>query len=116
MRVRVEAVRRRWPAVADVIEARAVGGVVTLGEAEWKVLRQWHDDAQPEPWPVWARLIARRRANGEKGVGDTVERIIGPAVSDAFKVWHYAIFKRDCKCEQRKAQWNARFPYHESVL
>jgi len=62
-------------------------------------------------WPLWALAIALLKQDGEIGVGDTLERIIGPANSAAFKAWHMATFKKSCGCSERKAVWNQRYKY-----
>ena len=66
---------------------------------------------QPAEWPWWAKAIALLKKDGDSGVGDTVERVIGPANSAAFQAWYLATFKKSCRCSQRKAEWNARFKY-----
>jgi hypothetical protein len=62
-------------------------------------------------WPVWARAIARKRIESETGVGDTVARIIAPVGGDVFKVWYRKATGRDCRCLQRQAGLNQRYPY-----
>ena len=62
-------------------------------------------------WPDWAKALADDAHDDDRGVGDTVERRIGPAASMAFKSWYKAIFGAECKCERRKAEWNALYPY-----
>lgn len=66
----------------------------------------------PKPkWPTWAKLVACRRACNHEGVGDTVYYTIGEQNSETFKVWFYAVFRRECKCPERRARWNAEMPY-----
>lgn len=66
---------------------------------------------RPDLWPLWARTMHGLRAEGDKGVGDTVERIIGTDNSAKLKSWYQATFGRSCGCDGRKADFNARFPY-----
>ena len=66
-------------------------------------------------WPVWARLVASQSSAEDAGVGDTVERVVGPFGGRAFKVWHLAVFGVVCRCAQRQAEWNTRFPYSPSA-
>ena len=61
-------------------------------------------------WPVWARFIARRAEAGERGIGDTVARLLGGA-GKGFEAWFERVFGKSCGCGQRKARLNARFPY-----
>lgn len=63
----------------------------------------------PLPWPLTIRLIARWRADGDAGVGDTAKRGTGKA-GDLFE----KLVKRiglDCGCPARRARWNALYPY-----
>lgn len=62
-------------------------------------------------WPDWAKRLADDASDEDVGIGDTVERRIGPVASKAFKTWHRAVFKKDCGCDKRKAEWNAKYPY-----
>lgn len=64
-----------------------------------------------EKWPEWAKAMALLKQDGEIGVGDTVERIIGPAVGGKFKRWYKEKFGKSCGCERRKAEWNQKYRY-----
>ncbi len=60
-------------------------------------------------WPLPIRLLARARKAEERGVGDTLQRCLGDT-GERFK----AAMKRlgfECRCEQRQAYLNVRFPY-----
>lgn len=69
-----------------------------------------------DSWPLWARSIARLRAQGDQGVGDTVERIIGPDNGDKLKAWYQKTFHRVCGCDGRKADWNIKYNYKNHVI
>lgn len=63
----------------------------------------------PEKWPRWANWVKDQRTEGDKGVGDTVERKLGVAG---------AIFKAGlkaaglgCGCGVRKDAFNIQYPY-----
>jgi hypothetical protein len=64
-----------------------------------------------EQWPGWAKGIAFFEDVKDKGIGDTVAEVIGPFTSSLFKKWHRMIFKTECNCPKRQAQWNAVYPY-----
>lgn len=70
---------------------------------------------EPFQWPLWAVTIALLKADTDAGVGDTVERIIGPIGGQAFKLWA-AKLGVDCGCGARKADWNDRFQYQSRVI
>ncbi len=62
-------------------------------------------------WPLIVKGIALLRKTGETGVGDTVERLIGPERSQKFQEWFQRAFGKSCGCARRHAWLNARFPY-----
>lgn len=61
-------------------------------------------------WPSWAKLLRTMKADGERGVGDTAERLFGLFGSDQFTKWHAAVFDRPCPAQCPKV-WNDRFGY-----
>jgi hypothetical protein len=64
-----------------------------------------------ETWPLWAKALALTKKEGEIGLGDTVERLIGHERSDAFKAWYKTAFGKPCGCSGRKAQLNREYAY-----
>ncbi len=61
-----------------------------------------------DKWPIGVKLIAEARKPEDKGVGDTVHRLIPKA--DELIAW----MKRlgiDCRCPDRRVSLNQRFPY-----
>lgn len=64
-----------------------------------------------EKWPLWAKALKLVRKEGEAGVGDTIERLIGPKNSAAYQAWHLKTFGQQCKCKQRQVNYNAKYPY-----
>lgn len=103
----------------------SLGGIADMVDrynAEWCKANRWTDyyvefespdEAMAKKkfsWPVWARAIAAISKEGERGVGDTVERVIGKENSENFKAWaKTAGF--DCNCDQRKEWLNVKYPY-----
>jgi hypothetical protein len=64
-----------------------------------------------EEWPLAIRLfISASRKPSDTGLGDIVERIIGPIGGEEFKRWYKTIFGKDCGCGQRKQWLNGRYP------
>src|SRR5207302_548591 len=61
-------------------------------------------------WPAWAKVIALAKTKDEKGVGDTIARIVGPIGGQAYKRWR-EIKGAPCGCDERQADLNAAFPY-----
>ena len=65
----------------------------------------------PKAWPIWARILSRRRADGDRGVGDTVERVVGLIGSEPFAFWHYCVFGAARPHPKCPARWNKLYPY-----
>lgn len=62
-----------------------------------------------EKWPASARFIARLARPEDKGVGSTIERLLGSA-GRLFKSM-VARLGKDCGCNRRRDTLNARYPY-----
>lgn len=67
-----------------------------------------------DEWPVWAKLAARIATPADRGIGDVIERTIGPARSKAFQDWYERLFGRKCGCERRRREWNVKYPLRDS--
>lgn len=66
----------------------------------------------PREWPILARVIRRLRAPGDRGVGDSLERLI--VGGEWFKTAYKSLLGKDCGCNRRKASLNAKFPYDKT--
>jgi hypothetical protein len=64
-----------------------------------------------QDWPMWAKMIAAKARPEDRGVGDTIERTLGPVGGDAFKRWYQDIFGRSCGCGTRRDLFNLQYPY-----
>lgn len=64
-----------------------------------------------DEWPVAARLVARLRARGDRGVGDTIARSLDKLGAKAMKRLYRIIMGADCGCADRQARLNERFRY-----
>ena len=65
----------------------------------------------PRPWPLWARALARRRVAGERGVGDTLARLLnGVGAARAAAVYERLVGKT-CGCKDRQQWMNEQWPY-----
>lgn len=64
-------------------------------------------------WPVWIRVfkLTLGKPGVDRGVGDTVARLIGNDSSEAFKTWYKEKFGVSCGCQGRQDQLNANYPY-----
>lgn len=62
-------------------------------------------------WPTWALAIKTLRKPEDRGVGDTLARVIGHFGGEAYKKWHLRVFGTPCGCEAKQAAFNAEFPY-----
>ena len=62
-------------------------------------------------WPRWAKALARRKRDGEAGVGDTLERLLRHLGGNAFKAAYRRLTGGDCGCTDRQARLNVAYPY-----
>ena len=90
----------------------------TISDDAWKSLRAKYGapvtrTQSPRPWPLAARVLRGLRRPGEKGVGDTLARIIGNMGGDAFKRWSKRL-GFNCHCDDRQAALNSRWSYDET--
>lgn len=67
-------------------------------------------EPQSREWPVLVKLVAVMRKESDRGVGDTVARVIGPAGGDAFKEWMDKL-GLNCGCGERQEWLNGLYPY-----
>ena len=65
-------------------------------------------------WPLWAKLVKRLRHDGERGVGDTVQRIAAKFGGEKFKLWAKSM-GLPCGCTERQGRWNALYPYDDGA-
>lgn len=61
----------------------------------------------PNAWVRWVRLL---RSRDDKGVGDTVKRILATFGGERFKAFATRV-GIPCKCAERQAEWNKLWPY-----
>jgi len=61
-------------------------------------------------WPLLIRPMKLLAKPDDKGLGDIVERTIGPVGGDAYKLWYKATFGKTCGCTKRKDNLNERYP------
>lgn len=80
---------------------------------KWTEARAESSEEDPIPheqWPFWALALEILAKPEDKGIGDIIERTIGPIGGDKFKAWHLKVFKRGCGCSERQNTFNERFP------
>lgn len=87
---------------------------VTLALSDYQLLRAKFANNEPaSEWPDWAVELAKKSARGDRGVGDTIRRLVGVERRPAFKVWHQATFGlwiAPCGPGLLK-RWNQLYPY-----
>ena len=69
---------------------------------------------RPE-WPLVLQPMKLLAKPEDTGLGDIVERLIGPIGGEAFKAWYLKTFGKACGCEMRKESWNRRYPLESSI-
>jgi hypothetical protein len=76
----------------------------TLNEALEQM--PWWVKAMEAGWPA-LRALARP---GDRGMGDVVERTVGPLGGTAFKGWYQKLTGRSCGCGARREELNRWYP------
>lgn len=69
--------------------------------------------AMPLPrqeWPMAISLMANLAGPNDAGMGDVIERIVGPIGGITFQTWYRKITGKDCGCGARKQWLNERYP------
>lgn len=106
-----------WPVtregIANWVDSTNAARCQSYGWTEFTI-----DDNEPsievvpyDGWPLWAKAMAAVKTPEDRGVGDTVERTIGPANSSAIKKFYHKTFGRTCNCDGRRDTWNRKYPY-----
>lgn len=65
----------------------------------------------PKEWPMLARIIRRMRSTEDRGVGDTVARMLSYFGAKSMSEMYERIMGKPCGCGDRQARLNAFFPY-----
>jgi hypothetical protein len=82
-----------------------------------KLVEHKVDDAPiKRDWPLILRPLRLLAKPGDKGLGDIVERVIGPVGGDAYKAWYKNVFGKPCGCTKRGDNLNKRFPLDQAQL
>lgn len=61
-------------------------------------------------WPMILLPLRLMAKSGDRGLGDIVERVVGPIGGDLYKTWYRKIFGKSCGCQERKENLNADYP------
>ncbi len=94
----------------DVVSRGIVrGDVLELNESEYIALRKKYNNQTPRRWPLWALALKAISKPQEKGVGDTLARLI--VGKESFKQWFKKTFRKSCGCDARQGRLNEMFPY-----
>lgn len=66
--------------------------------------------AKSPKWPFILQPLKAFAKEGDRGLGDIIERMVGPVGGDAYKKWHLKIFGKPCSCSERQDSLNLDFP------
>jgi hypothetical protein len=61
-------------------------------------------------WPLILLPLKLLAQPGDRGLGDIVERTIGPIGGEIYKSWYKRIFGKPCGCQERKENLNSEYP------
>ncbi|MCX7915043.1 MAG: hypothetical protein N3A53_01900 [Verrucomicrobiae bacterium] len=115
--IKAQASHRPRGYVDDVLSRGKVQGDWLHIEPEdyWELRRKYGAKAAVQKRWLWlARLISKLRRPRDRGVGDTIERIIRPVGGQAYKELHRFVTGKPCRCAHRQAKLNSAFPYTQT--
>ncbi len=69
-----------------------------------------------DQWPRLARWLSRRSTASDRGLGDTLARLLSRLGVARFKIWFHTLTGHDCGCADRQAHLNAIYPLSEDPL
>lgn len=73
------------------------------------------DPVPHNKWPLAAKSIAAMKIDEDKGVGDTIKRLLGTA-GKLYQSLFIALTGSSCKsCGFRQQKWNQLYPYEKSI-
>lgn len=65
----------------------------------------------PYTLPYFLKPIITQKIDSDKGIGDTVERLIHKTGLDSLSKTYEKLTGRNCGCNNRKEWLNNRYPY-----
>jgi len=63
-----------------------------------------------EDWPAPFKALIPFAIPQDVGLGDTIERHVGPIGGRLFAKWFFETFNRSCGCDTRREKWNIQYP------
>lgn len=64
----------------------------------------------PSQWPTILEPLKLLAREGDKGMGDIVDREIAKVNSEKYKHWFQGVFGQSCKCTWSKEYLNMKYP------
>lgn len=61
-------------------------------------------------WPFFLQPLKLLAKPEDKGLGDIVERVIGPVGGDVYKAWYEKTFDKPCSCNKHQDRLNEVYP------
>jgi hypothetical protein len=101
---------------------KQIGAAVEIPDAEaTRILDACSEPPKPQSqkavpaipfgqWPIPFRFLATKAKPEETGLGDVIERLVGPIGGNTFKIWYKRITGKNCGCGQRKQKLNELYP------
>jgi len=87
---------------------------VTISEGSGDCGGGCFDSTSPVPLgarPLWVKALSKLATPEDRGLGDTITRVVGLFGGEVFKTWFKRTTGRDCACESRAAAFNAKYPF-----
>jgi len=92
------------------IEKARIGNVLGIEEGKPFYVVRKQTEKTRQDWPLLLRPMKLLAKPTDRGLGDIVERTIGPVGGDAYKLWYRTTFGKTCGCTKRKDNLNERYP------
>ena len=61
-------------------------------------------------WPMPIKALKMFSKKEDRGIGDTIARVVGPIGGEAYKRWHLREFGKPCGCAERQQRLNQKYP------
>jgi len=61
--------------------------------------------------PLWVKALSKLATPDDRGLGDTIARVVGLFGGEVFKAWFKKTTGKACGCESRAAAFNAKYPF-----
>lgn len=107
--------RQPVPTEQQIIDYCCVNLSVPCYEGKEQIRNRFSDPAPKrgggsKKWPFVLEPMKLLAKDGDKGLGDIVERVVGKVGGEEYKRWYFKVFGRHCGCSERRDSLNEDYP------